>query len=61
MTDEELLKFNWLRWGLEEIVRCTEPKAGNGDRLICGIAEEALRSAGFPANAAGIQKPKPLL
>lgn len=50
-------QLDWLRWGLEEIVRCTEPRAGNGDRFICGIACEALAAAGFDLGAAGIQKP----
>jgi hypothetical protein len=54
---DEGLRFDWLRWGLEEIVRCTEPKAGSGDRFICGIASEALTSAGFGPDASAIQKP----
>lgn len=50
-------QVDWLRWGLEEIVRCTEPRAGSGNTFIFGIAEEALKNAGFPPTAAGIQKP----
>ena len=55
--DRQQIQLNWLRWGLEELVRCTEPKAGSGDRFVCGIAEEALQGAGFTAALAGIQKP----
>lgn len=58
MNETEQQQFNWLRWGLEEIVRCTEQRAGNGDSFICRIADEALRAAGFPADVSGIQKPK---
>jgi len=61
MQNDEQRRFDWLRWGLEEIVRCTEPKAGSGDHFICGIAVEALRNAGFPLGAAGIQKPQPVV
>lgn len=49
--------LDWLRWGLEEICRCTDMRAGNGDSFIFGIAMEALRSAGFPNGTAGVQKP----
>ncbi len=49
--------IDWLRWTLEEIVRCTEPKAGSGDRFICRIAEDGLRNAGFPGPHA-IAKPE---
>lgn len=59
MTEIERLQLAnaWLRWGLEEIGRRTEPKAGTGDRLIYPVVNEALHSAGIPATAAGIQKP----
>ena len=50
-------KGSWLRWGLEEIGRCTEPRAGSGDRMLYGIVTEALGRAGIPPGAAGIPKP----
>lgn len=49
---------DWLRWGLEEIGRCTEPRAGNNDRLTFGIVTEAMTGAGIGIGAAGIQKPQ---
>lgn len=49
--------LDWLRWGLEEIGRCTEPRAGSGDTLILRIVNEALSGAGIPLDAAGIKKP----
>ena len=51
------MNADWLRWGLEEIVRCTEPRAGSGNMGIFSIASESLRNAGIPPDAAGIQKP----
>jgi hypothetical protein len=51
------LQCDWLRYGLEEVVRCTEPKAGSNDPYTCRAATDALAAAGFGANGAGIQKP----
>lgn len=56
-SDRAAQQLAWLRWGLEEIVRCTEPRAGSGDTWIMKIADDALSSAGFPITGAGIQKP----
>ena len=49
-----------LRYGLEEICRGTDPRAGNGHMWEFGVAMRALRDAGIPDGAAGIQKPMPL-
>jgi hypothetical protein len=49
--------IRWLRWGLEEVGRGTEPRAGNGDAFAFRVVCEALESAGIPTTAAGIQKP----
>lgn len=43
----------WLRWGLEEIGRCTESKAGSGEMTYFRIGTAAAAAAA----AAGVQKP----
>lgn len=57
MSDRLQAQINWLRWGLEEIARCADPRAGNNHALEFRIAEDALRAAGFPPDVAGIHKP----
>jgi hypothetical protein len=56
--DRLTLANEWLREGLEEIGRATEPRAGNNDRWAFGVVCGALRNAGIPVGAAGIQKPE---
>lgn len=58
--DRMQLQIDWLRFSLEEIVRCTEPKAGNGDKFICGIAWQGLQNAGF-SGPASVAKPKDII
>ncbi len=52
------LANEWLRYGLEEIVRGTDMRAGNGHAWEFGVAMDTLRAAGLGADGPGIQKPE---